>query len=140
MNQNCLPLLFQASYTKAVGRMCLSQSSSLQSSTASWVTGAGAVSPVPAAVVWPRATSCWPPWRWPVAPTGASSSGTSTTSDASSPLGTSPVSWSSGKDGERGGKTVYLLYFSFGLNQTAVDVVYFLKVVLLLQFSCFTYF
>lgn len=83
----------QASCTRETGRTSLCLSSHL-SSGASWATGAAGAFPVPAATASPTATSSWPPWPSRVVPTAASMWEISTTSEGSSPPGTSPTSWS----------------------------------------------
>lgn len=90
------PAVLQGSCTKATVKTSSSPSSPLWSAP-SWATGADAASPVPAVTVRPTATSFWLRWPWPAGPTAAFSSETSTTSDASFPRGTLPVSWSWGK-------------------------------------------
>lgn len=50
--------------------------------------------PAPAVMDRQKATSFWPPWRWPAEPMAAFSWETLTTSGGSFLLGMLPVSWS----------------------------------------------
>lgn len=99
---NLLLLLFvflffsQASSTKGTGRTSSSPSSPLWSPP-SWVTGGAGVSHAPAVTAKPKVTSCWHQWRWRGASTGACTLAILTTSDESTHLAMSQVSWSSGK-------------------------------------------